>query len=223
MLALKIVGFLLLGVVALLLVLLALPLRLVVFTKGEHALCVQLRILFFKLNLAGSRPQKQKKLGAAAKKQKNQGKLSLWQRFKAFLGLPPDEQVQKLQAAVQAKGTASQLRQIADLLKPALLAASRVLKKLMVRQLWIQYIGGGDAAEAAMNYGLACAVLYPLCELVQQLPNTAKNAVTPQLGCNYNAPKATFLFRLTVSVRVFYLAVATAEFLKQYLKRQPAK
>ena len=217
MLALKIVGLVLLCLAAVMLLLLLLRVRLRVFTKSQHALCVELRVLFLRFTLLGGQPKKE---SSPPKRTKKQGKLSLWQRFKAFLGLPASEQVQKLQSAVQKNGAASQLRQIAGLLKPALQAAAAVLKKLRVQRLRLNYTAGGEAAEAAVSYGLACAVLYPLCELVQQLPNAKKNAVQPQLQCNYNAAGSKFLFELAVSVRVVYLAAAGVKFLKQYFNQK---
>lgn len=217
MLALKIVGLVLLCLAAVMLLLLLLRVRLRVFTKSQYALCVELRVLFLRFTLLGGQ---QKKESSPPKRTKKQGKLSLWQRFKAFLGLPASEQMQKLQSAVQKNGTASQLKQIAGLLKPALQAAAAVLKKLRVQRLRLNYTAGGEAAEAAVSYGLACAVLYPLCELVQQLPNAKKNAVQPQLQCNYNAAGSQFLFELAVSVRVVYLAAAGVKFLKQYLNQK---
>lgn len=217
MLALKIVGLVLLCLAAVMLLLLLLRVRLRVFTKSQYALCVELRVLFLRFTLLGGQ---QKKESLPPKRTKKQGKLSLWQRFKAFLGLPASEQVQKLQSAVQKNGAASQLKQIAGLLKPALQAAAAVLKKLRVQRLRLNYTAGGEAAEAAVSYGLACAVLYPLCELVQQLPNAKKNAVQPQLQCNYNAAGSQFLFELAVSVRVVYLAAAGVKFLKQYLNQK---
>lgn len=217
MLALKIVGLVLLCLAAVMLLLLLLRVRLRVFTKSQHALCVELRVLFLRFTLLGGQ---QKKESSPPKRTKKQDKLSLWQRFKAFLGLPASEQVQKLQNAVQKNGAASQLKQIAGLLKPALQAAAAVLKKLRVQRLRLNYTAGGEAAEAAVSYGLACAVLYPLCELVQQLPNAKKNAVQPQLQCNYNAAGSQFLFELAVSVRVVYLAAAGVKFLKQYLNQK---
>ena len=216
MLALKIVGLVLLCLAAVMLLLLLLRVRLRVFTKSQYALCVELRVLFLRFTLLGGQ---QKKESSPPKRTKKQGKLSLWQRFKAFLGLPASEQVQKLQNAVQKNGAASQLKQIAGLLKPALQAAAAVLKKLRVQRLRLNYTAGGEAAEAAVSYGLACAVLYPLCELVQQLPNAKKSAVQPQLQCNYNAAGSQFLFELAVSVRVVYLAAAGVKFLKQYLNQ----
>lgn len=217
MLALKIVGLVLLCLAAVMLLLLLLRVRLRVFTKSQYALCVELRVLFLRFTLLGGQ---QKKESSPPKRTKKQGKLSLWQRFKAFLGLPASEQGQKLQSAVQKNGAASQLKQIAGLLKPALQAAAAVLKKLRVQRLRLNYTAGGEAAEAAVSYGLACAVLYPLCELVQQLPNAKKNAVQPQLQCNYNAAGSQFLFELAVSVRVVYLAAAGVKFLKQYLNQK---
>lgn len=217
MLALKIVGLVLLCLAAVMLLLLLLRVRLRVFTKSHHALCVELRVLFLRFTLLGGQPKKE---SSSPKRTKKRGKLSLWQRFKAFLGLPASEQVQKLQSAVQKNGAASQLRQIAGLLKPALQAAAAVLKKLRVQRLRLNYTAGGEAAEAAVSYGLACAVLYPLCELVQQLPNAKKNAVQPQLQCNYNAAGSQFLFELAVSVRVVYLAAAGVKFLKQYFNQK---
>lgn len=217
MLALKIVGLVLLCLAAVMLLLLLLRVRLRVFTKSQYALCVELRVLFLRFTLLGGQ---QKKESSPPKRTKKQGKLSLWQRFKAFLGLPASEQVQKLQNAVQKNGAASQLKQIAGLLKPALQAAAAVLKKLRVQRLRLNYTAGGEAAEAAVSYGLACAVLYPLCELVQQLPNAKKSAVQPQLQCNYNAAGSQFLFELAVSVRVVYLAAAGVKFLKQYLNQK---
>lgn len=217
MLALKIVGLVLLCLAAVMLLLLLLRVRLRVFTKSQYALCVELRVLFLRFTLLGGQ---QKKESSPPKRTKKQDKLSLWQRFKAFLGLPASEQVQKLQSAVQKNGAASQLKQIAGLLKPALQAATAVLKKLRVQRLRLNYTAGGEAAEAAVSYGLACAVLYPLCELVQQLPNAKKSAVQPQLQCNYNAAGSQFLFELAVSVRVVYLAAAGVKFLKQYLNQK---
>lgn len=217
MLALKIVGLVLLCLAAVMLLLLLLRVRLRVFTKSQYALCVELRVLFLRFTLLGGQPKKE---NSPHKRTKKQGKLSLWQRFIAFLGLPASEQMQKLQSAVQKNGTASQLKQIAGLLKPALQAAAAVLKKLRVQRLRLNYTAGGEAAEAAVSYGLACAVLYPLCELVQQLPNAKKSAVQPQLQCNYNAAGSQFLFELAVSVRVVYLAAAGVKFLKQYLNQK---
>lgn len=211
---LQIVGWILFGLAAVILLLLALNLRLCVYTPNSRALCVELRILCFRFSLYGKQKPRKKK----PKKSKKNKKPGLWQRFLAYLGLPEKEKAEKLQSKAQKDGVADRFFEVAELLKPALTALKEAFRHLKLQRLELYYISGGDAAEAAIRYGSACALVYPLCALLQEWPGTKPNAIQPQLGCDYDLKKSTFKLNLVLSLRVIDLFSAGLDFLKYYLK-----
>lgn len=219
MLVLQIVGWFLVGVVMLFLLLLLLNLRLCVYTPNSHGLCAELRLLCFRFSLYGG-PKAQKKKAKKQKDEKAEKKNSFWQRFLTFLGLPEKEKVEKLQKEAKNSGIAERFFEVTELLKPALTALKETLRHVKLQQLEICYISGGEAAEAAIRYGGACATVYPLCALLQEWPGTKLHAVQPNLGCDYALKKSTFKLNLVLSVRMVDLFAAGMDFLKDYLKHK---
>ena len=77
-----------------------------------------------------------------------------------------------------------------------------------------------DAAKAAVEYGIASAVIYPFIGIIKNKVNCSKNAVNINLGCKYNSDETEFLFETVISFKVLYLVSALIKFLKELIKKQ---
>lgn len=208
---LKITGLVFLSLLLLVALFCLLNVSLILRTADNRELQVFMRI--FGINF------KVKTKTAKNKSAQTEKKPGFFSRFFRHLGLPDKKHLQKTQKSVKIKGAAATVQKIAELLTPLLAAGKTVLHAARVKKLSVSYISGGDAADAAMGYGLACSVLYPLGELVSQSNLSGKNAVNIAVSCDYNRPAAFFALDFKMSVRIGFLLLAALRFLKVYLKQ----
>ena len=62
-----------------------------------------------------------------------------------------------------------------------------LIKRIKLKKLHVKVIcAGGDAADAAMDYGLVCAAVYPFVGYIETNFKTKKDAIDLQLGCDFD-------------------------------------
>ncbi len=152
-----------LGIAAVLAALLALP----VVCTGEYGGSLTLWLRYGPVKIRLCPPPEKKK--------KNRKKRPLG-RAPAAPPKPPGRKEPEWKALLRRlyrrEGLPGLFALLEDACAWAAAAGERLLRCLRLRELWIDVgTGGADAAEAALHYGQACAVLYPaVAFLVGRLP-----------------------------------------------------
>lgn len=158
-----------LGVVLLLLFALCLPIYVHVFYEEE--LEIKIKYLFFtfpvvprpdKPKQGKKRRVKKKKSGAKAVEQKeDKPEAPLWKQI------------------YREKGISGLLHFLTDLGKLAQTTLKKILRHALIKRFELAVTSGGeDAAAAALNYGRACAVVYPAAALLLKICNHRKAQVS---------------------------------------------
>ena len=90
-----------------------------------------------------------------------------------------------------------------------LLEVKNLLKHCTVKKLHITAVcAGEDAAEAAINYGQLCTIVYPFIGLAHSAMKVKRKAKNLDIRCDYNATEEIFRFNSLISVRLGRVLVA---------------
>ena len=147
-----IVLYVLLGILALLLLLLLTPVHLQ--ARYDGALRVRARYLFLVFPLY-PRPEKRKKTVKRAKRKRREASKAEPEKKKK-------KELSQWERLLREEGPSGLVRTVADLARLAGTAAGRILAAVTVDRLTLCLIvASEDAADTAVNYGKACAALYP--------------------------------------------------------------
>lgn len=194
MVALKIIGIslaVILGLIVLLLLLIpCLRLRLCLTYGQDGRLRYKIKVLCF--SFGGKKK---------AKKKKKESKIG--KKIKKLFGLEVFDNQDKTASGVSEKvGTAVALITVfAGQIK-------FIFSKLRLEKLGLLIIcGDGDAADAAMDYGLVCASVYPLVGYLTASINTKKGAENVRIGCDFDGD-SKIEFDIRISVRIRHLLSA---------------
>ena len=79
--------------------------------------------------------------------------------------------------------------------------------RLRVEKLNALVVCGGDSAEAAVDYGLVCATLYPLFSYITSNINIKENAENLNVCCDFNGD-SKIEFDFVLSIRAYFVAKA---------------
>ena len=211
MLALKIIGYILLGILALLVLLLIVPVRLRVRYQTE--LAATLWVLCVPIRLAPQKEQPQKEQPKGEKPKPKQEKKSEKKPKKKKDVLELKRHAKELkQSGVFA--AVAWLKEIAALL---LKTVDRLLGAITVKRLFARVdIAGEDAAETALSYGKICAAAYPALGIVESKLRVKKQEVT--IAPAFCLEETAFRFDVKLSVCVWKAVIAALALLIGYIK-----
>ena len=96
-----------------------------------------------------------------------------------------------------------------------------LFKHIYLKKLYINCIcGGEDAAEIAMDYGIACAVVYPLSGYVHSVMKVNSRKEKINVQCDFNREEGLFEVEALLSVRVIYILTAIVKLVKEESQRK---
>ncbi len=197
MIILKIVGFLLVGILALIFLFLMLRVKLVFDFSTESEPKFYVGLLFFKFRI--NKPEK-------PKKQKKESRI--FARIKKVLGIEKLSDSETFKEDTQETGISSTVTKVVT--AASLIAGEAVwlLKRFKLHKLRLVAVcGGGDAADAAMEYGLVCSAVYPLAGYLDASLKTKKDAQDIRIYCDFEND-ASLQFYFHVSVRIIHVVRA---------------
>lgn len=203
MLALKLIGYVLLGLLALLVLLLVVPVRLRV--RYDTALAATLWVLFVPIRLlpkneTQNTEQQADKPQPKAEKPKPKKK-SLKETLKESLSFEQHAADLKRNGVVAA---ALWLKEIAD---RVLTATDRVLNAVTVTRLFARAdIAQDDAAQTALTYGRVCATVFPALGLIESKLTVKRQDV--QITPAFCAEQTRFCFDTRLRVCVWRVLAA---------------
>ncbi len=200
MLALKIIGIILAALILLIVLILLLNVNLIFEYSTEFGFKLRVRVLF--LTFGGKekeeKPEKEKK-------EKKPSKLA--EKLKKFFGIDvmTDE---GLKENVEEAGISETVNKIATVISLIAGQIFWLLKRFKIKKLRLLAIcGGEDAADAAMEYGLVCAAVYPMAGYLDTNLKTARNAQDIGIYCDFDGD-AKLEFEFRVSIRVIHVVRA---------------
>ena len=152
----------------------------------------------YRINLARKRKKKQKT--PEPKKEKSKKKETLSQKF---------------------QHKKADLEEILEWVRLILRRLGWLLSNIRVRNFSIKYTSGGeDAAKAALEYGAACALIYPIAALVENKMHIALNGMKLDVSCDYDRGEPDYLFEVFLRLRGYHAIVALILIIKEkYAKK----
>ncbi len=156
-------------------------------------------IRLYRINLARKRKKKQKK--STPKKEK------------------PQKKKQSLSQKIEHKK--ADLEEILEWAGLILNRLSWMISNIRVRNLNAKYVSGGeDAAKAAIEYGAACALIYPIASLIETKMHMAPNALKLDISCDYELKEPNYLLEVFLRLRGYH-AIVTLLFViyHKYIKK----
>ena len=136
----------------------------------------------------------------------------LMEQIFTLLGLRDVSSTANARSAVSAKGVAATLRELGAVLRTLLGRVFWLLHRGTFRRFSLHIaVGAGDPADAALDYGMVCAALYPVLGLLQSAirfrrPDVAVTCTEePQTNVEFSAK---FSLRAILIVRAFFHLLA---------------
>ncbi len=124
---------------------------------------------------------------------------------------------------ISDKGVTLTASEMLGLLKLFLNRIFKLLPKAALHTLEIDYICGGDAAKAAMEYGAACAVAYPVKGILESNVKKVQHEPDVNIKCDFDADKSSLYFNIVLRFMVFQVLAAFIYIVKENVKMEMKK
>ena len=217
--------YIILGIIALIVLLMALPLRIYLhYTPAEG---FQFRVKYLFLTVADSTKEKKPKPEKpaeqekpAAKKKKSGGKAT--EKLLDFLGLKDISSKINFRRAVDSKGLLETVRGVAAAVKDLFSRIGRLIRKSVFKRFDLRItVGDSDAADAAFRYGEVCAAVYPLLTLLDGAIKFKKRTV--DVRCDFEQEALTAAFDGQLNYRPIHFIGFLFGLLGRYIRQSVKK
>ena len=96
-----------------------------------------------------------------------------------------------------------------------------MISNIRVKNLSVRYVSAAeDAAKAAIEYGAACALIYPVAALIESKMHIAPNGMKLDISCDYDMREPDYLIETFLRLRGYH-AMAAVWFIvyHKYIKK----
>lgn len=193
MVVLKIIGWIVAGLLLLLLATSLLPVDLLLQSDGVEGFRIRVRILGITF---GGKPRKKNE---KEKKPEN----AFIKALKKSLGLSHLESGEAVRSSVQSHGFTATLQETVETFFLLLDRVLWLLKRCKVPYCRITAVSAGE--DAALDYGIACATLYPLAGYLQERMGMNPKKLEMEIRCDYSLPEGRFELDLAVRIRIYHV------------------
>lgn len=200
MIALKIIGIVLAVIVLVVAVILMLPVDLLFQADGTNGFRILYRFLG---KVYGENPDPNNPVVKGLKK---------------TLGISHLGSVKEIQKTVERHGAEVTLRETVDTLILLIDRVIWLLKYCRVPKCHITAVSGGE--DAAMEYGVTCAVVYPLVGYLEEKTWLRKRGLKVDLRCDYSLADSVFEMDVAVRVRIFPVLRAFLYIIKKNVEKE---
>lgn len=140
---------------------------------------------------------------------------------KKITGISKIEDIGTVKGSVEDMGISATAGQIADIVISLFGRVLWILKYCVAERLHIKAVcAGDDAADAAMEYGAVCAVVYPLVGYFETVMRVKKSGYDIDVSCDFLSNDTVFELDTLFRVRVFYVLGALFHIIKRNAERQ---
>ncbi len=216
--------WILLGIVALVWLLLALPLRIFLRYDPGGGFSYRVKYLFFTLtDSAAEAPSEQAPEAAgSAKPAERKSDQRAIQRLLSFLGLEDISSAANAKRAVREKGVVETFRGVCAAVKALFSRTFALVRKGVFRRFELRVaVGDGDPSEAAFRYGQICAAVYPLITLLDSAMKFKRRTV--DIRCDYASEQTLVAFDGQLNYRPWHFVCFLFHLIGNYLKKEKKK
>ena len=140
---------------------------------------------------------------------------------KKLTGISRFDSIGTVKGSIEDMGVSATAGHIADILMSLLGRVVWILKYCVAERFFIKAVcAGDDAADAAMEYGAVCAVVYPLVGYFQTVMRVREKGFNVDVTCDFESADTVFELDTVFRVRVFYVVVALFHIIKQNVEKQ---
>lgn len=200
MIVLKIIGIVLAVIILLIAVILMLPVDVLFQADGTNGFRILYRFLG---KVFGENPDPNNPIVKS---------------LKETLGISHLDSVKSIQKTVESHGAGVTLRETLDTLILLIDRVIWLLKYCRVPKCHITSVSGGE--DAAMEYGIACAAVYPLVGYLENKTWLRKRGLKLELRCDYSLAESVFEMDVAVRVRIFPVLRAFLYIIKKNVEKE---
>ena len=211
MIVLKIIGIVVAVLVVLLLLFLALPVDVFFRFEPQKGLGVFVRILG--IPLGGGSPDAEK-----PKKENPKSGGGAARLIKRLLGFPHLESGETLRSALEEQGAAETLSSTLETVQMLLDRVFWLVRRCKVIRCKFISVSGGE--DAALEYGTACAILYPFISYLQSAADIATRVIDLRITWDFDREDSLFEMDLGVRVHIWHLARVLVHIIMKNLEKE---
>ena len=137
---------------------------------------------------------------------------------KKAVGISHLGSVKAIKTTMESRGTAVTVKETADVLLAILNRVVWLLKYCKIIKCYIESINAGD--DAAIEYGTACAVIYPLVGYVESNFKVNKRKMKVNIVCDYLSDESSYSVDIVLRVKMFHIIRALFYIVKRNLETQ---
>jgi hypothetical protein len=217
MIALKIIGAVFAAIIIIIFLLLMANIRVDLAFSTENPPRLKVKLLFFTVYDI-QKPKKEKK----KKKDKKPSRIAAY--FKRLFGLDGITSPDEIKEKADKKGVSDTVNRLVTAF--ALVAGQAVwlVKRVKLKRFSLTAVcAGDDAADAAMDYGLACSAVYPFVGYLQTSFDLPERATDIRIACDFEG-EAQLHTELYAKLRIIHIlrailrnasAMAESELIKE--------
>lgn len=180
-----------LSILLLILILLAMPVTLYVDYGNETKISV--RYLFVKIKLIPKKEKKTKKKKSERKKDKAENKE------------PEKEKNSQFTDILKEKGLSGIIDLLKEIIKILKNTSSSIRKHIIIKRFNLNIaVASEDAADTAINYGYACAAVYPAFSFICSIVKKVKKH-NLEILADYNSKETKAVFELKTSIKLMFI------------------
>lgn len=203
MIVLKILGIVLAAILLIIVLILMLPVRVVIFTQADGNIKILYKILFLTF---GKKPNPRSLIVRVAKE---------------LTGLSRLSDLSAIKKSLSDSGVSATAGQIVHILMLLLGRVVWLLQYCTVKRLRVDAVcAGADAAEAAMEYGATCAVIYPLLGYLEGNMKVRQKGLDINVNCDFSRVLGAFDLEAEISVRIWHVARALVYIIRKNVEEE---
>ncbi len=190
MIILKIIGIILLCVALVIGVVLLMPIDLLLKADNKNGFSVRLRFLG-KIFGKQSSPKTDNPFTS---------------KIKSALGLSNIQSTDAFKKSIKDQSVFSTLKETLNNLIVLIDKIFWLLRRCSIARCKIKYISGGE--NAAIEYGRACAVIYPLVGYLQSQKKLKGRNLRLDIYCDYSISNSVYDIDISARAKLFYIVIA---------------
>lgn len=135
--------------------------------------------------------------------------------LKKILGIENFDSKSALSKSVKEKGVGETLSEFFAVIKNYIENIKQIIKSISVRYFRFNMVcAEEDSAKAALLYGTACAVVYPLAAYFSAYMKHPDKQLQLNILCNYELKSPTTNYELVLRFRIFWVLLAVLRIAK---------
>jgi hypothetical protein len=119
---------------------------------------------------------------------------------------------------VETQGASETLQQTIQTLTDLIERVFWLLKRCRIVGCRLIFTAGGE--DAPLDYGTACAVIYPLVAYFEGACRLRARNKEVRILCDYDRPESTLEGQIAVRVHIWYLACALLHIIKKNVQKE---